>query len=459
MPNALLFDLDGVLVDLNHVHEKCFINAWNKHCPEYQIDPVFHSKYLDSRNTYGKIDYLQKLWNITVDRQVIFNVKQDETTQLLELEEYSTRFHSIFNRLQNEGYLLGCVSNSIKNTVHLILRKLGIFNYMNVILSNEDSEHPKPAPDLYLKAMNILNVEKDSTYIFEDSLIGQQAAISSGAHVITVRDSKDITYDFIKRSVSMKKRYRPWESDPNWKLKIVIPMAGDGTRFRTAGYSVSKPLIPIQNKPMISWVLDNLKSKYTELQDRIEYHLCVRTEAIQEMKTIPGVFIHEIPKLTEGPACTVLIARSILERDAYPLLIANSDQFLEWDFDAFIDVCTNPSYSGCISTFYNPDSTDTKWSFAQINADGHVTRVAEKEYIGPAATTGIYYWQNGLEFVKYADTMISNNDRVKNEFYVGPVYNYAIRDMKFIRVFDCKKMWGLGVPSDLEKFKRDYLSE
>jgi len=254
-------------------------------------------------------------------------------------------------------------------------------------------------------------------------------------------------------------RYTPWIDNPNWKLRIVIPMAGEGSRFRQAGYTISKPLIPIKGKPMIMWVLDNLRSKIPEVQKRIEYHLIVRSQVMDELKDLSGVVLHPIPSLTDGAACTVLTVREELMKDNNPLLIANSDQYLEWSFDNFLETCVNPGYDGCISTFYNPDSNDTKWSFAQLDNNGLVTKVAEKEYIGPNATTGIYYWQDGSKFVKYVDEMIEKNERVKNEFYVCPVYNYLMRDGGKIRVSDCKKMWGLGIPEDLEKFRKEFLNE
>jgi len=173
---------------------------------------------------------------------------------------------------------------------------------------------------------------------------------------------------------------------------------------------------------------------------------------------LSGLIIHSIPNLTQGPACTVLHIKELIN-DEYPILMANSDQYLEWDFDEFIEASLNPYYDGCISTFYQPDPSDLKWSYAKINENGIVTKVAEKEYISSNATTGIYFWKSARNFIRYAEEMINKNDRVKNEFYVGPVYNYAIQDNKYIRNLDCKKMWGLGVPNDLKRFITHYLKE
>jgi dTDP-glucose pyrophosphorylase len=104
-------------------------------------------------------------------------------------------------------------------------------------------------------------------------------------------------------------------------------------------------------------------------------------------------------------------------------------------------------------------STHPKWSFAELDENGYVKRVAEKEPISDIATVGIYYWSKGSEYVKYAEKMIEKNIRVNNEFYVAPVYNEAINDGKKIKTFDVKKMWGIGTPEDLNIFLTDEISK
>jgi len=453
----LIFDLDGVLLDCKNIHANAFINTWNNLYEWSPISHTFHEKYLDGRNTYGKISYLEKHFNIAVDSKKIYTIKQEFTIQELSSYNYPTKFKSLFESLKKD-YLLACASNSIRSTVTLVLNKLNIYDYFDLVLTNEDVLEPKPNPEIYKKVMSTLDILPENTYIFEDSPIGLEAATKSGANVIKVTDSVDLNNLFIIKSIEQKMKYTPYLDDPSWKLRVIIPMAGEGSRFRVEGYTISKPFIPIQNKPMIMWVLDNLKSKYPELQCRIEYHLCVRTEYTNEFKDLSGFNVHSIPHLTQGPACTVLHIKDIIN-DEYPILIANSDQYLEWDFDEFLEASLNPNYDGCISTFNQPDPNDLKWSYAKVDENGIVTSVAEKEYISPNATTGIYFWNYGKQFINYAETMITKNDRVKNEFYVGPVYNYAIQDNKYIRILDCKKMWGLGVPNDLKKFITHYLKE
>jgi dTDP-glucose pyrophosphorylase len=108
---------------------------------------------------------------------------------------------------------------------------------------------------------------------------------------------------------------------------------------------------------------------------------------------------------------------------------------------------------GGIPTF---KATHPKWSFAKVNEKGLVTEVAEKNPISNTATVGFYYWKHGSDFVKYAEKMIKKDVRVNNEFYVCPVFNQAIEDNKEIRVFNIKKMWGLGTPEDLNNFLKEY---
>jgi dTDP-glucose pyrophosphorylase len=101
------------------------------------------------------------------------------------------------------------------------------------------------------------------------------------------------------------------------------------------------------------------------------------------------------------------------------------------------------------------NSTHPKWSFAKLNEDGFVSEVAEKKPISDIATVGVYYWNKGSDYVKYAEQMISKDVRVNNEFYVCPVFNEAIQDDKKVKVFPIEKMWGLGTPEDLDIFLKD----
>jgi dTDP-glucose pyrophosphorylase len=164
--------------------------------------------------------------------------------------------------------------------------------------------------------------------------------------------------------------------------------------------------------------------------------------------------IVETEGLTEGAACTALLAKEFINSNA-PLFFANSDQFVEWDSNEFMYKMQETDADGGIVTF---TATHPKWSFVKVDASGLVTEVAEKNPISDIATVGYYYWKNGLDFVKYAEQMIEKNIRVNTEFYVCPVFNEAIQDNKQIRIFNTKAMWGLGTPEDLKYYIENYKS-
>jgi NDP-sugar pyrophosphorylase family protein len=239
-------------------------------------------------------------------------------------------------------------------------------------------------------------------------------------------------------------------------INIVIPMAGEGSRFKKAGYIKPKPFIDVAGKPMIARVMDNLSlidAKFI-LIGRAE-HMAAEKETVAWIKSEYRAEIIEIDQLTEGTACTVLFAREAINTDD-PLLIANSDQIVDLVINDYIDDCKDRNLDGSILCFDDP-TLNPKWSFAKINADtGLVTEVREKEAISQHATVGIYYFSRGKYFVDGAIDMIVRNDRVNGEFYTCPVYNYAIKQGAKIGIhsIDATAMHGLGIPEDLNGYLR-----
>jgi UDP-N-acetylglucosamine diphosphorylase / glucose-1-phosphate thymidylyltransferase / UDP-N-acetylgalactosamine diphosphorylase / glucosamine-1-phosphate N-acetyltransferase / galactosamine-1-phosphate N-acetyltransferase len=239
----------------------------------------------------------------------------------------------------------------------------------------------------------------------------------------------------------------------NTLLNVVIPMAGWGSRFLNQGYEKPKPFIDVLGKPMIVNVLENLK------YDDARYILIAREEHLEKesllVKQIQSQFntiIIPIEKTTEGAACTVLYAREYINNNE-PLIIANSDQIVDLDFASFIDDSKERELDGSILTFID-DNKDPKWSFAKIDKNGFVIEVKEKEAISNIATVGIYLFRKGRFFIDASVDMIIRNDRVNNEFYTCPCFNYAINDNKKIGVYNIleSEMHGLGTPEDLEKY-------
>jgi UDP-N-acetylglucosamine diphosphorylase / glucose-1-phosphate thymidylyltransferase / UDP-N-acetylgalactosamine diphosphorylase / glucosamine-1-phosphate N-acetyltransferase / galactosamine-1-phosphate N-acetyltransferase len=241
-------------------------------------------------------------------------------------------------------------------------------------------------------------------------------------------------------------------------MKVVIPMAGEGSRFQKAGYDKPKPFIDVAGKPMIVRVLENLEIKNTEyiLIGR-EEHFQKEKETIEYIKNKYNTKFITLNYLTEGTACTVLHARKYINNDEM-LLIANSDQIVDIDINDFIFDCQDRELDGSILTFID-DEKNPKWSFAKIDGNDLVTEVKEKSPISKYATVGIYLFTKGKYFVNYAIDMIIANDRVNNEFYTCPVYNYAIKDKKKIGIYNIERklMHGIGTPEDLNKYL-EYIS-
>lgn len=242
-------------------------------------------------------------------------------------------------------------------------------------------------------------------------------------------------------------------------INIVIPMAGRGSRFANAGYKMPKPLIDVKGHYMIEWVVRNLTPSCAHrfiflcLQEHID------TFNLSEYlnKIAPGCIIVPVNEVTEGAACTVLLAKNHIDNED-ELMIANSDQYVDCNIDKYMKQQGNND--GLIMTMF---ATDDKWSYIAFDKNKYVTIVKEKEVISNEATVGIYNFRHGSDYVKYANKMIDMGLRVKGEFYVAPVYNLLIEDKKKIRFMNIGSvgngMYGLGVPEDLEKFLLNPISD
>ena len=302
--------------------------------------------------------------------------------------------------------------------------------------------------------MSKFNLIPEETLIVEDSPYGLLAAGRSGANVLRVLNPKEVTYfNIINKIKEIESKSK--ENVPKWtdnRLNVLIPMAGDGSRFRLAGYTFPKPLIDVNGEPMIKVVTDNLNINanfiYIVQKSHAEkYNLHTLLNLIS-----PNCKIVEVNGVTEGAACTTLLAKEFINNDN-PLLIANSDQYLDWNSNEFLYKMNETNIDAGIITF---SSTHPKWSFAKLNNDGFVIEVAEKNPISNLATAGIYYWKIGSNYVKYAEQMINKNIKTNNEFYVCPVFNEAIKDGLKIRTFNIDEMWGIGTPEDLNNFLQNH---
>jgi HAD superfamily hydrolase (TIGR01509 family) len=456
MQNRLvIFDLDGVLIDSRELHYEALNNALMKVGSNFVINREEHLSTYDGLNTTKKLELLSEKKGL--DRKhfnQVWEEKQKSTFDLIRKIPINHTAKYIVNQLKMRGWKIAVASNSIRDTVRIALNSIGILEDIDYIVSNQDVFHPKPFPEMYWKCMIALNVLPKNTIIVEDSHIGRQGAIDSGAILYPVENSTDLNgIKFMERIEQFEREHQetpiPWRDK---KLNVLIPMAGAGSRFAQAGYTFPKPLIEVRGKPMIQVVVDNLNIE-------ANYIFIVQKEHYEKYNLkfllnliIPGCKIVQVEGLTEGAACTTLLAREFIDNDD-PLVIANSDQFIEWNSNECMYAFKADNIDGGILTF---KSTHPKWSYAKLDDNGFVSEVAEKKPISDNATVGVYYWKKGSDYVKYAEQMISNNVRTNNEFYVCPVFNEAINDGKKIRVKEISKMWGIGTPEDLNYFLENH---
>lgn len=453
MIKLICFDLDGVLVDSKETHYISLNMALAEVSQKYVISFDDHLKKYDGLPTKKKLELLNKEKGLPKEEfESVWNRKQELTNGVIKTSvNINYEICSLFEKLYNDGIKIYVCSNSIRQTTKMYLLKMGLMEWVDKIITNEDVKFPKPHSEIYMQAMLSAGVIPKETLIVEDSHVGITAAVESGANVFIVKNTKDVNIENVYNNINIYKNClkKPWRGT---KMNILIPMAGAGSRFAVAGYTFPKPLIDVRGKPMIQAIVDNINIE-------ANYTYVVRTEHyekynLKHMLNIitPNCNIVQVNELTEGAACTTLLAKEFINNEE-PLLIANSDQIVEWNSSEFMYSMTTGKCDGGILTFEN---THPKWSYVKTDADGFVTDLAEKKVISNKATVGVYYWSKGSEYVKYSEQMINKNIRVNNEFYVAPVYNEAIAEGRKIKIYDVHKMWGIGTPEDLKYFIENY---
>lgn len=457
MKKLIIFDLDGVLIDSRELHFDAFNESLKEVDSKYMITLKEHLSIYDGLPTNKKLERLTLNKNLpeTFHKQ-IWKRKQEITLELLSSEVVKDdKLIEIFSYLKSQNHIICVASNSIKATIDLILNKKEITNFVDYIVSNEDVEFPKPNPQMYLKCMCKFGTSPKNTVVVEDSYVGRTAAFESGAIVCPVKNSTELTLPLIKSYLGKSKTNMKWI---NKNLNVLIPMAGEGSRFSKAGYTFPKPLVEVFGKPMIQLVIENLNID-------ANFIFIIRKEHDKKFgiksllnQIVPECEIVDVDTLTDGAACTTLLAKEFIDNDQ-ELLIANSDQYVVWDSCEFYHSMNSEYLSGGILTFEN---NHPKWSYVKLDENNNVTEVKEKEVISNQATIGIYHWSKGSDYVKYAEQMISKDIRYgsnfngKGEFYVAPVYNEAILDGKVFKTYGVKKMFGLGTPEDLNYFLENF---
>lgn len=232
-------------------------------------------------------------------------------------------------------------------------------------------------------------------------------------------------------------------------------MAGLGKRFENTYPNTPKPFIDINNKLMLSRVIQNLK------QDNVHF-IFISQELIFNDKRFQNIVREEnisyeivyAPEKTDGPACSCLLAKGVIDNDR-PLIIINCDQvILDFNLDNLLRFAKHNNADGVLGVFH---STSSKNSYVKLGDDLRIQEIKEKIVISNIATNGLHFWKHGSLFVESAEIMIKSNDKYSNEFYVAPSYNYIIKNGKKVLPYYYNLHYPIGVPEDLEFFKKNIL--
>lgn len=234
-------------------------------------------------------------------------------------------------------------------------------------------------------------------------------------------------------------------------MNIVIPMAGRGSRFAELGYRNPKPMIDVLGKPMYAWATDGLPLPYVKQlificqREHLSHWGLEADIRARYAKYQPRIV--PLAEVTQGQACTVLMATEWIDNDD-PLLIYNADTYCPTTI--FQALRTWPlEVAGALDVF---EAEGERWSFAELGAENRVRATSEKRRTSQWASTGLYYFRRGADFVKHANQMIAANAQINHEFYIAPIYNQMIANGADIRANPVENVWVLGTPEDLQHF-------
>lgn len=198
---AVIFDMDGVLIDAKDWHYEALNRALNLF--GFNISRYDHLVTFDGLPTRKKLEMLSREQGLPFALHGFLNeLKQTYTIEIIHAR-CKPRFQHEYalSRLKADGYLLAVASNSVRKSIELMMEKSALAPYLDGVISNQDVTRPKPDPEIYMQAMSLLSVGSTETLVLEDNPHGLAAARSSGAHVLVVNDPNEVTWDRIAAEI------------------------------------------------------------------------------------------------------------------------------------------------------------------------------------------------------------------------------------------------------------------
>ena len=201
MIKAVLFDMDGVLIDAKDWHYEALNEALKLFGCEISL--YDHLVTFDGLPTRDKLNMLSNLGKLPKDLHTIINIMKQKHTMRMILNKCKPFFSHQYalSKLHNEGYRMSVCSNSIRKSVEVMIQQAGIEKYFEFYVSNEDVKKGKPDPEMYTKAMHKMNLKPEECLILEDNENGILAAKASGAHLLKIGEITDVNYSNIKNRI------------------------------------------------------------------------------------------------------------------------------------------------------------------------------------------------------------------------------------------------------------------
>lgn len=235
-------------------------------------------------------------------------------------------------------------------------------------------------------------------------------------------------------------------------MNFLITMAGEGRRFREAGYELPKMLIEAKGKTLLEWSVDSLPLNLctrlifvAQQKHEDDFRLSKKIDSIYRDK-VSSLHFRFINRLTRGQSETACLAKDLID-PSKPLLIFNIDtQFSSSSLESNL---LKPDIDGVLGAFY---SEEPRFSFAALDENGYVATTAEKEVISSNALTGLYHFTWPEDFFEAAESAFVNNETTKGEFYIAPLYNHLIKKGRRLIVDVANEVNILGTPEELAAF-------
>lgn len=238
-------------------------------------------------------------------------------------------------------------------------------------------------------------------------------------------------------------------------LHIIMPMAGEGSRFKKEGWSTPKPLIDLKGKPLFMRAIESVKIDNAP----IKYSLIVRQEHIDNydiensiIGILPQAKVFSVKETTRGAVETCLIAESHIDDDDAIVVIDCDLEFSSTKYKDLIEKSLNmeAEYGGGALVSFS--SNEPRYSYAEIDADGMVIRTAEKEVISNHALCGAYFFASGKQFKRVAHELLNEPVMEKPEYYVSLLYNYLLREGSPVYLAKMEMYRSYGTPEELQKW-------